>query len=133
MTLVCVATRPGHGRINRGGLFFNPAQCLTIMKTPNINTILALPENSGSSQYGAQMGRRNIVGDTPAKLHLQAVDFIDGDYDAGGAYWGNNGVTRVWCAFSKDGTTRVFVRSLKRHEAKEMVQELLGDGWTFFK
>ena len=103
------------------------------MKTPNINAILALPENNASSSRGAQMGRRNIVGDTPTKLHLQAVDFIDGDYDAGGAYWGYNGVTRLWCAFSKDGTTRVFTRALKRHEAKATLIEELSEGWTFYK
>jgi len=103
------------------------------MKTPNINAILALPENSGSSSRGAQMGRSNRVGDTPTKLHLQAVDFIDGDYDRGGAYWGNNGVSRLWCAFSKDGTTRVFIRALKRQEAKALLVEELGEGWSFYK
>lgn len=42
-----------------------------------------------SSKYGAPMGRRNIADDPTAEVRMFRVRFVDGDYDTGGAYWGN--------------------------------------------
>lgn len=92
----------------------------------DINEILARPEHSGSSRYGAQMGRSNRVGE-PAPLHLQKVRFEDDCYDAGGAYWGDP--SDLWCAFSDDLATMIFVRSLHREIAAFRVRELVGDGF----
>ena len=43
-------------------------------------------------KYGAPMGRRSSLhpgNDSPIKLHLRYVPFVDGCYDQGGAYWGS--------------------------------------------
>ena len=96
----------------------------------NINSILDTDRNKACSKYGSQMGRRNRIGE-PTKLHLQRVDFIDGDYDRGGAYWGSGGGP-LYSAFSKDETTLVFVRATNRGDAKAKVIELLGEGWGFY-
>lgn len=99
----------------------------------NINKLLREERHKGCSRYGAQMGRRNIIGE-PQKLHLQRIDYVDGDYDAGGAYWGSGGGP-LYCAFSKDETTIIFVRASSRKNALLKVQELtglFGKGFTFF-
>ena len=65
----------------------------------------ALPPLSNGSTYftnehgekvctGSQMGRRDTLPETregralPCKLRLVRLSWVDGDYDAGGAYWG---------------------------------------------
>lgn len=73
-------------------------------------------ESNVSSQYGAPMGRRS---DKPSdlngrKVKLQRVRFVDGDYDAGGAYWG--GGTPLFCAWDDEFT--VYLRANSREEAK---------------
>lgn len=103
----------------------------------NINEILKAPCNNASSKYGASMGRINRTTGKPERLHLQRVQFVDGDYDTGGAYWG--GGTPLWCAFSPDNTEndvsiQVFVRAANRQAAKnEVLKELQGTGWKFFR
>ena len=105
---------------------------------PDINRILARPENNASSRYGASMGRRSQTQGEPERLLLQRIRFQDGDYDTGGAYWGGgHGTLPLWCAFSPDNTQndppiRVFTRAAHRDEAKaNVLDELPGDGWTF--
>lgn len=109
-------------------------------QTPDINKILARPANKGCSSRGAQMGRRNQRQGHPERLHLQRVQFVDGDYDTGGAYWGGGRDTLpLWCAFSPDDTTNeepimIFVRARNREEAKIKVdEELVEEGFTFFQ
>jgi len=105
-------------------------------KTPNINQILSRPEYNASSRYGAQMGRRNQTQGAPELLHVQRVKFIDGDYDAGGAYWGGGGIP-LYCGFSGPETTNdepimVFVRARSAEEAKVLIaDELPEEGFTF--
>lgn len=90
------------------------------------------------------MGRRNQTEGKPERLHLQRLNFVDGDYDTGGAYWGG-GSDPMWCAFSPDNTENdvpimVFVRGKNRTEAKKEVLSVLAelsndgldDGWKFF-
>lgn len=96
-------------------------------KTPDINKILALPVNKGCSIYGAQMGRKNVVGE-PGRLYLQRLNFIDGDYDAGGAYWGGGS---IYCAFNDN--TMFFVRAKNRKEAKSKLPAILESEYGFFK
>ena len=89
-----------------------------------INEILKKPCHNASSKYGAQIGRRAQTEGNP-------------DYDTGGAYWGGN--SPLYCAFSPDNTKNdtpimVFVRATNRTDAKqEVLAELPGDGWTFFR
>lgn len=79
------------------------------------------------SERGARMGRDNQLPDdheAPIKLHLEALKWVDGDYDQGGAYWGNSGGTSIYCAWRGDKVeqhVRVFVRASHREQAKKYV------------
>jgi hypothetical protein len=100
----------------------------------NINTILARPENKGCSIRGASLGRSARFGE-PGKVRLQKVR-LSGDYDSGGAYWGNTPGTDIYCAFSED--TRVFCRASSRDAAKQKLMDVLQEksgnfGWSFYR
>lgn len=89
-----------------------------------MNTKLILEK--GYSQYGAQMGRRNVIPpfsqmSVDPKLHLEKLKWVCGDYDQGGAYWGNSGGS-IYCAWNNT-PIRVFVRAKSRTEAKTLVLE----------
>lgn len=46
-------------------------------------------------------------------VYLQRVPMVDGDYDAGGAYWGK-GTTPLYCVWDKEGHVRYFrAKSIK--------------------
>lgn len=83
-----------------------------------------------SSRYGAPMGRSNTL---PAdkslscKLHLVRLQWVDGDYDEGGAYWGRNGCNHVYRAYGDVGevAAEVFVRAITHAAAKALVREEL--------
>lgn len=81
-----------------------------------------------SSARGADMGRPNVLPETnsfPIHVALYKLAWIDGDYDAGGAYWGNvpeSGFSIYWAT---DGMASVFVRARSEDEAKGDVLELL--------
>lgn len=68
---------------------------------------------SACSRYGAQMGRRNSLPtdpSVPVKLRLQCLQFVDYDYDQGGAYWGGGAGTQpVWCAWGEDDEIQIYV------------------------
>jgi len=54
-----------------------------------------------SSKYGAPMGRPNTLPDdteAPIELTLYELAWVDGDYDAGGAYWGGSDREHIYCA-----------------------------------
>jgi len=79
------------------------------------------------NQYGAFMGRPNSLPDNrnaKARLQLQRLRFVDGDYDVGGAYWGGGSCTYIYCAFGdiEEVNARVFVRAVSRAEAKQLVR-----------
>ena len=87
--------------------------------------------SKGYSSYGADMGRRNVLPDdtdAPIKLHMQRLKWVDGDYDAGGAYWGNgrNGENIYW-AHGEDAENQVelFVRASSRSGAKQLIRVTL--------
>lgn len=79
--------------------------------------------SSGSSPYGAQMGRCNQVPCDYAgeKLRLQRLPFVDGDYDRWGAYWG--APANIWCAWGESATeqVRIFMRADSRERAKHLI------------
>lgn len=107
-------------------------------KTLGINEILRKPCHKASSSRGAAMGRRNQTEGNPEKLHLQRMEWVDGDYDTGGAYWGNGSGQSMWCAYSPQGTNNpepimVFVRGRGREDAKNAVLNILGEKWSFFR
>ncbi len=71
-------------------------------------------ETDVSSKYGAPMGRNQRGLTLTGKVQLRRVRLY-GDYDKGGAYWGNNGVP-LWCAWNDEGS--VYVRAADRNAAK---------------
>lgn len=90
------------------------------------------PLNQVNCSYGAPMGRRNIcemLPDEVGKVFLQRVEFVDGDYDRGGAYWGGGGqpLFRAYCAQETEpGVIDVFdhfLRAGNRNKAKEALRE----------
>ena len=85
---------------------------------------LVLP--NGSSKYGAQMGRANVLPHDcagPIKLQMQKLKWVNGDYDEKGCYWGGGSGDNIYCAWNDDA--RVFVRAFTRQQAKCEV-------WCFF-
>lgn len=87
----------------------------------NINA--RLKTEPGGNKYGAFMGRDDWRGDPDReyKFNLQKVQLHDGDYDAGGAYWGNtpsNPLWAAWCVDKEGGEIRMFLRATSRDKAK---------------
>lgn len=92
-----------------------------------------------SSSRGAPMGRPNIT-DYPTHgsplLYLRRFHLVDGDYDVGGAYWGNNGEPMYVAfnaayiehgdAFGVEDHGAVFLtfRAKNRDDAKRQVREI---------
>lgn len=80
-----------------------------------------------SSKFGAPMGRRNTLPTDhtlPCSLQLDKLEWVDGDYDEGGAYWGNNSTTNIYWAHGDaddDTEVNVFVRASNRRLAKMKV------------
>ena len=79
---------------------------------------------------GSMMGRSNVLPkdkNESVKLRMQRLDWFDGDYDKGGAYWGRNGVNHVYFATGQasDVTVEIFVRAQNRVGAKEFVLDIL--------
>lgn len=95
---------------------------------------------------GAKYGRPDIIPEPirslpSAKLHMVKLDWVDKDYDQGGAYWGNNGVLNVYCAWANlinpvSGYffpfTQIFVWAKNRKEAKIQVRLKLANA-TFYR
>lgn len=85
------------------------------MKTPDINQILRATPRSCSR--GAPLGAGNTFDEDSGPLYVQRINFIDGDYAADGTYWGGRPSAPLWCGFSFDGLSRVYVRAHNRDEA----------------
>ena len=82
------------------------------------------------SMYGADMGRPNRIPhdfSTAGKLHLVKLEWVDGDYDKGGAYWGGGSGDHVYWSYGETATEQieVFVRAKSHDEAKEKVKYLI--------
>lgn len=91
------------------------------------------------SRYGAPLGRRDRrAADcaAPIKFYLVRLDFVDGDYDQGGAYWGRSPAHgHVYRAVSAEDVllaydyppnidqAELYVRGKTRTEAKNAVKE----------
>ena len=76
------------------------------------------------------MSRPNIIPDdieTAGKLYLNRLEWIDGDYDKGGAYWGGGMGNNMYRAMGETETevVEVFVRAVTRKDAKARVKELI--------
>ena len=87
-----------------------------------------LPELPG--QYGAPMGRPNSLPDDtsePVSLYLQPLQWTDGDYDEGGAYWGHNPGDCIYWAHGEglDVEVDIFTRAANRDVAERYVLSLL--------
>jgi len=97
------------------------------------------PLSNVSCKYGAPMGRSNTIPTNikSAKLYLEKLKWVDGDYDQGGAYWGGGMGDTIYRAYEDD--IEIFVRAKSRVEAKAVVKEDLEaviegfEGVTFYK
>ena len=73
---------------------------------------------------GATMGRANCIPpdiDTVRKVHVERVKPCDGgDYDKGGAYWGNLSGNPLFCIWGESETevATLYVRAKDREQAK---------------
>jgi len=80
------------------------------MTTPDINRYLR--QHPRNSKYGAPMGARSVCADDDQRLYLQRVYMVDGDYAPDGTYWGGGrDVEPLYCAWSPDGATTIYVRA----------------------
>ena len=74
--------------------------------------------------YGAPMGRAEygiIENCEDRSIELFRVRLL-GDYDDGGAYWGGGfGTNPLYCARTRDGKYRQFVRAMTREEAAKVL------------
>jgi hypothetical protein len=59
---------------------------------------------------------------------------VDGDYDAGGAYWGYNGCNHVYWAYGDldEVHAMIFIRGMTRAEAKVTIRSFLPNV-TFYR
>jgi hypothetical protein len=73
------------------------------------------------------MGRGNGSADKhyPVKFDIERLEWVDGDYDQGGAYWGRSNNDYIYRAMgdSDDGVEEIFVRAKTVIEAKAAVLE----------
>ena len=80
---------------------------------------------NASGRFGAAMGRKDCVTepDFPVKFNLVKLRWVSGDYDQGGAYWGNSGGTDIFHAwgYGEEFEQELFIRALTRKEAKAAV------------
>jgi hypothetical protein len=75
------------------------------------------------------MGRADFLPDDPnqpIRLSVVRLRFVDGDYDQGGAYWGNSGGTYIYRAVgdspgSVDPVVELYVRARSRLEARALI------------
>ena len=80
-----------------------------------------------SSRYGAPMGRRSdLIQNFVGKVHLRRVPLFDGDYDRGGAYWGGDRFSHVYCAWDNHGNV-LYCRAGDREEARNKICALTED------
>lgn len=88
--------------------------------TPNINKLLR--DRPRNCKYGAPLGARNFYDAAPdAQLYCQRVRFIDGGYAPDGTYWGMP--ANLWCVFSADLATCVYIRAASRADALKTFAE----------
>jgi hypothetical protein len=92
--------------------------------------------SNACNQYGASLGRRNSIPDdinTASKLYLEKLEWVDGDYDRGGCYWGNIGKDNVYRATGETETEviEIFVRASDRDGAKQQVREVFKEAKFF--
>ena len=74
-------------------------------------------------------GRCNTLPANPAaplKLNLVRLRLVDGDYDAGGAYWGFTAGTAIYWAYGD--SAEIFVRAADRQDAKDQVLQKIPTG-----
>ena len=89
-------------------------------------------------KYGAPMGRRAYWPqeegrDAPKtlKVYLHKLEFTDGCYDQGGAYWGSP--ANVYRAIDEADTFCYYLRARNRKEAKEQLRDKFPEfNLTFF-
>ncbi len=98
---------------------------------------MKLKLENACSRRGADMGRPNRLPEdllAKGKLYVKRLKWVDGDYDEGGAYWGNTGKDYVWCAWGdiNEAAVRIFVRAASRDGALHEVNAVMPNV-TFYR
>lgn len=79
------------------------------------------------SARGADMGRPNQMPDEGDEsqiiLRVDRLEWVDGDYDEGGAYWGRGKFDHIYRAYNDD--VEIFVRDVLLSDAKKIVAAIL--------
>lgn len=78
------------------------------------------------NQYGAQMGRKDILPEDKminCLVHLTRIKFVDYCYDQGGAYWGLP--HNLYLCENLDHDIYTFFRADNRDKAKTFVSGIL--------
>ena len=104
-----------------------------------MTTNATYPLRKACGPYGASMGRADTMPENPAapvRLSLVRLRWVDGDYDAGGAYWGGVAGTWIYRALgdADDGETvaELYVRASSRDDAKRQILARV-PGATFYR
>ena len=109
----------------------------------NLSSGLAYFTNDAGQKVcmGSHMGRPDNIPDgvktlPSVKVHLVKLDWVDGDYDVAGCYWGYTAGTDMYCAWGTPPNetsgnptppVQIFVRASNRIEAKELVKAKLAN------
>jgi hypothetical protein len=81
-----------------------------------------------NSTYGAPMGRHGAAIDPDTAPERLAVAGPAGEYDSGGAYWGNGGREGpVWAVWER-GKGREGVAYVRAHSRSGAIRAALGEG-----
>lgn len=83
--------------------------------------------SEAGSKYGASMGRSDTTVDTdfPVVFEMVRLEWVDGDYDEGGAYWGHTKNEYIYRAVgeSAEAVEEMFIRGKSSSEAKATLLE----------
>lgn len=93
-------------------------------------TMYGYDSNGNKICTGSQMGRRNFLPqdlNTPIKLEVQRLKWVDGDYDEGGAYWGGGNGDTIFFFHGEDSEEQIelYVRAKSMKQATEKMKEIL--------
>ena len=87
-----------------------------LIVSPNINKILRQVGANRRFPRGAPMGKSNVH-DSDRPVYFQEVRFVDGGYAPDGTYWGYTPGEKMFCAFTPDLETEIYVRGRSNYEA----------------
>ncbi|MEY4907998.1 MAG: hypothetical protein RL260_1716 [Pseudomonadota bacterium] len=79
-----------------------------------------LKANPRHSSRGAPMGQFSDAIEPGTKVHIEKLDWVDGDYDRSATYWGRTPgehMYAIWCDDPIEGRLCIYYRAKNRREA----------------